>query len=204
MPVQRFRRAQCGVVLLVALVAVLVMALSAASLLRSVDASTVIAGNLGFAQAASAAADEAVERAVAVLFEQHLVADFTRDDSSNGYFASRQVAESTRGVPHALQALANYPRDGPVLDAGNGNVIRFVIERMCLAAGAATQDNCSLAPTAEPALAVAGVPPVEPPLVAVFRQSIRVDGPAGATQFVQAWLADIPGHQRLAWRALGE
>jgi len=197
-------RGQRGVIVVVALVAILVMALSAAALLRSVDTSVAVAGNLGFMQAAQSAADDAVERAVAALFEQRLVVDPSSDDSANGYFASRQPAENTRGVPRALQALASYPSDAPVLDAGNGNTVRYVIERMCLAAGGATADNCLLAPTREPPLAMPGEPLVEPPLVPVFRQTIRVDGPNSATQFVQAWLADIPGRRRLAWRALAD
>lgn len=190
--------------MLVALVAILVMALSAAALLRSVDTAVAVAGNLGFMQAAQSAADDAIERAVAALFEQRLVVDPAVDDATNGYFASRQPAESARGVPVALQALANYPGDAPVRDAGNGNTVRYVIERMCLAAGGATADNCLLAPTTEPPLATPGEPLVEPPLVPVFRQSIRIDGPGNSTQFVQAWLADIPGRRRLAWRALAD
>jgi type IV pilus assembly protein PilX len=195
---------QRGVIVLVALVAILVMALSASALLRSVDTSLAVTGNLGFMQAAQSVADDAVERAVAALFEQRVVVDPSLDNSANGYFASRQPAENTRGVPLALQALANYPADAPVLDAGNGNAVRYVIERMCLAAGGATADNCLLAPTTEPPLAVPGEPYVEPPLVPVFRQTIRVDGPNSATQFVQAWLADIPNRRRLAWRALAD
>lgn len=198
------RGAQEGVIVLVALVAILVMAVSAAALLRSVDTAVAVAGNLGFMQAAQSAADDAIERAVAALFEQRLVADPAVDDFANGYFASRQPAESARGVPVALQALANYPGDAPVRDAGNGNTVRYVIERMCLAAGGATADNCLLTPTSEPPLATPGEPLVEPPLVPVFRQSIRVDGPGNATQFVQVWLADIPGRRRLAWRALAD
>lgn len=198
------RRAQEGVIVLVALVAILVMALSATALLRSVDTSVAISGNLGFMQAAQSAADDAVERAVAALFEQRLIVDPSVDDSANGYFASRQPAESARGVPVALQTLADYPGDAPVRDAGNGNTVRYIIERMCLGTGGATADNCLLTPTSEPPLATPDEPLVEPPLVPVFRQSIRVDGPGNATQFVQVWLADIPGRRRLAWRALAD
>ena len=42
------------------------------------------------------------------------------------------------------------------------------------------------------------------PRVPLFRLSIRIDGAAGATAFVQAFLADIPGRRRLAWRALAD
>ena len=203
-PSSAVHQKQAGVVVIVVLLAILIMAISASALLRSVDAAVAVTGNLGFMQAALASADGAVEQAVAALFEQRRIADQAVEDSANGYFPFRQLSEDLRGVPFALQALANYPPDAPVLDAGNGNSVRFVIERMCLAAGPATADNCSLAPTVEPPLAIPGEPYVEPPLVPVFRQTIRIDGPANATQFVQAWLADIPNHRRVAWRALAD
>jgi Tfp pilus assembly protein PilX len=197
------RRAR-GVVAIVALVAILVMALASAALLRSVGTAAAVAGNLGFMQAALAAADGAVEHAVATLFELRAVADPANDDASHSYFASRQAAENARGVPQALQAVANYPSGAPILDAGNGNSVRYVIERMCISPGAATAENCNLTPIVEPPLAAADGDDDDVPLVPVFRVSIRVDGPRGAAQFVQAWLAEIPGRQRLAWRALAD
>ena len=197
-------RREHGVVTIVALVAILVMALASPALLRSVDTAAAVAGNLGFVQAALAAADGAVEQAVTTLFELRAVADPANDDASHGYFASRQAAESARGVPEALQAVASYPSGAPVLDAGNGNSVRYVIERMCIAPGAATAENCNLTPIVEPPLAAPGGDDDDVPLVPLFRVSIRVDGPRGASQFVQAWLADIPGRQRLAWRALAD
>ena len=197
-------RNEDGVVVIVVLTALLIMAISASALLRSVEAAVAVTGNLGFMHAALAGADDAVENAVAALFEQHRIADPTAEDAANGYFPSRQAGENARGVPLALQALANYPPDAPALEAGNGNVVRFVIERMCLAAGPVTADNCSLVPIVEPPLAIPGEPYTEPPRVPVFRQTIRVDGPAHATQFVQAWLADLPDRRRLAWRALAD
>jgi type IV pilus assembly protein PilX len=193
-----------GFVVLVALVALLVMALSAIALVRSVEVTIAVAGNLGFMQSAQAAADDAVEHVIAVLFEQHGIADTTRDDTTHGYFASHVATENARGVPRTLQAIANYPADAPVLDRGNGNVVRWVTERMCIAAGAATSENCSLAPLVEQPPGSPGEPRVEPPLVPVFRVTVRVDGPGNAVQFVQAWVADIPGRRRLAWRALGD
>ncbi len=176
-----------------ALVTALMMALSAIALMRVVDTTSAVAGNLGFMQSAVGAGDAAVEHAVAALFERALVADTSRDDPAQGYFAALQPGENARGVPALLQAVAAYPALAPVVDAGNGNTVRYVIERMCANAG--PPDNCNLVATADAPGA---------PRVPLFRQSIRIDGAAGATAFVQAFLADIPGRRRLAWRALAD
>jgi molybdopterin-biosynthesis enzyme MoeA-like protein len=199
----RLRRRQRGFVVIVALVAVLVMALSAAALLRSAETTMAVTGNLGFMQSSLAASDHAVEHVVAMLFELRLVADTDVDDPAHGYFASRQPGENSRGVPRSLQAIANYPPAAPVLDAGEGNAVRFVVERMCLTPGPPAADNCVLSPAAE-TTSTASVAVAEPPQVPLFRLSVRVDGAAGASQFVQAWLADLSGRRRIAWRALAD
>jgi len=189
----RSKGAQRGVVVFLALVAVLTMALSAVALMRVVDTTSAVAGNLGFMQSAVGASDAAVEHAVAALFERVLIVDPSRDDVAQGYLAALQSGENARGVPVALQSTTAYPALAPVVDAGNGNTVRYVIERMCAAAGPPV--NCNLVPTS----AAPGAPRVP-----LFRQSIRIDGPGGATAFVQAFLADLPSGRRVSWRALAD
>jgi len=189
----RVRGSQRGVVVFLALVTALTMALSAVALMRAVDTTAAVTGNVGFMQSAVGGSDAAVEHAVAALFERALVADPSRDDETQGYFAALQAGENARGVPVVLQSLSSYPERAPVLDAGNGNTVRYVIERMCAAAG--PSENCNLVATTD----MPGTPRVP-----LFRLSIRIDGAAGATAFVQAFLADIPGRRRLAWRALAD
>ena len=189
----RIRGTQRGVVVFLALVVVLTMALSAVALMRVVDTTSAVAGNLGFMQSAIGASDAAVEHAVAALFERALVADTSRDDPAQGYYAALQAGENARGVPAALQAVTAYPAQAPVVDAGNANTVRYVIERLCATTG----------PPADCNLAATSAAP-DAPRVPLFRQSIRIDGPGGATAFVQAFLADIPGGRRVSWRALAD
>jgi len=194
---------QRGLVVLIALVTVLAMALSAIALVRTVDATTRIAGNLGFTDAAVAAADSAVEQAVDALFERRLIADPTRDDPPHGYVAVHQPGENTHGVPTALANVDAYPPAAPVIDAGNGNQVRYLIERMCTTPGPGTDDHCSQIGASDifPAVAATLSADVRVPL---YRETIRVDGPAGALAFVQVWLADLDGRRRLSWRALAD
>jgi len=193
---------QRGVIVLVALIAMLALAYAGTALMRSVDATTAVTGNVGLSQSAVLAADVAVEHAVAALFERHLIADPTADDETQSYYASRQPQEDTRGIPFRLQQLANYANDARMVDAGAGNVVRYLIERMCTGGGPATREACLLTPAID-APAPGTITQPEPAPVPLFRQTIRVDGPAGTIVFVQAWLADAPNRRR-SWRVLAD
>jgi type IV pilus assembly protein PilX len=198
------RTRESGVVLLIALIAMVAMALSAIAVVRAVDATTAITGNIGFRQTATSAPDYAIEEAIAALFEQRLIADPGVDDVARSYFASQAPGEDVHGAPPALAKTANYPREARVIDAGNGNAVRYVIERMCLAPGAATAANCTLIPGSNGAMTITEDGVAEPPRVPLYRQTIRVDGPAGTTLFAQAWIADIAGRRRISWRAIAD
>jgi Tfp pilus assembly protein PilX len=196
-------RHERGVVVLIALVAMLALGYAGAALMRAVDATTAVTGNVGLAQAAISATDAAVEHAAAALFERNLIADPANDDEAQSYYASRQTGEDARGIPNRLQQLASYGDDARIVDAGNGNVVRYVIERMCTAPGPAIRDVCTLAPARDAAIPGTVTSP-EPPPVPLYRQTIRVDGPAGTVVFAQAWLADAPGRRRLSWRVIAD
>ncbi|MGB9093633.1 MAG: hypothetical protein WCB93_05930, partial [Gallionella sp.] len=58
---------QRGVVLFFALIALVVMSLAAVALIRSVDTSTMIAGNIAFKQAATTSGDGGIEGAITAL-----------------------------------------------------------------------------------------------------------------------------------------
>jgi type IV pilus assembly protein PilX len=197
------RRDQRGVIVLIALIAMLALGYAGAALMRSVDATTGITGNIGLSQAAMLATDGAIENAIAALFERHLIADPANDDETQSYYASRQPQEDARGVPYRLQQVASYADGARVIDAGNGNVVRYLIERMCTGSGPAIRATCVLTPAIDAATPGTVTNP-EPPPVALYRQTIRVDGPAGTIVFAQAWLADAPGRRRLSWRVLAD
>jgi Tfp pilus assembly protein PilX len=88
-----------GVVLFIALIAMVAMAFSGAALMRSIETTTAVTGNLGFHQTAAMAPDTAIAIAIAALFERNLIVDATHDDPVQGYFASRQANEGVRGIP---------------------------------------------------------------------------------------------------------
>jgi hypothetical protein len=197
------RDAQRGVVLFVAMIAIIALALAAIALDRAVATDATVSANVDARTHATLLASDAIERAVAALFETGVIADRLVDDVQHNYFASRQAGEDSRGVPRALQTVARYPADSAVIDAGEHHELRYLIERLCLRPGAASADNCTLPP---PSIGSARGTPgaIEPPRTPAYRVTVRVDGPSGVAAFVQAMLGETPMHRRLSWRALDE
>ncbi len=195
-------RSRRGMALVVALIVLAAMSLAAAALVRAVDTTLAIAGNLGLRDAAIPAVDAAIETAWAALYERNLIADRDRDLPAEGYYASRQPGEDVRGVPRLLQREDAYPRGAPVRDAGNGNTVRYVIERVCLGAGPPTPANCALVRPWGTAASVTTDPGTAPPMVAVFRVTARVDGPRNTVTHAQAMFRDGTPPQRMSWRLL--
>ena len=194
---------QRGVVLFVAMIAIVALALAGIALDRAVTTDATIGANIAARTHITLLAADAVEHAVAALFETGSITDRGADDLAHNYFASRQAGEDGRGIPRTLQGIGAYPADAAVIDAADRHQLRYVIERLCLNAGAAAAENCTLSP---PTVAAAtGTPGAsEPPRTPGYRVTVRVDGPAGAAVFVQTMLGEAPTHRRLSWRVLDE
>jgi Tfp pilus assembly protein PilX len=193
-----------GVALVVALIVLAAMTLAAASLMRAVDTTLAITGNLAFREASIPPANAAIEEAFAALFEKHLIADREQDLPAQAYYASRQSGEDVRGVPRVLQAPADAGGPVRIVDAGNGNTLRYVIERMCLGPGPAVPANCALLRPRATAAVSSTEPDTTAPTDPIFRVTVRVDGPQNTLSLVQATLRDASPPQRMSWRILTE
>ncbi len=103
------RQRQDGIVLFVALIVMVAMSLAAIALIRSVDTTNAVVGNLAFRLASILPANGSIETAAAALFPDADIAnvahipDPTNDLAAENYFASRQAGEDARGVPVKLQ-----------------------------------------------------------------------------------------------------
>lgn len=196
-PTHSVMHAQRGVVLFVALIVMVAMSLAAVALIRSVDTTNAVIGNLSFRQASIMPANLAVENAAAALFpDVHptnaiVIADRRANLATENYFASLQPGEDARGIPFALQNPLNFGSMGthsPMTDNA-GNTVYYMIERLCVAAGDPTLDNCDLMPprqTPGRQTNLTGAPPL--PRVPLYRVTIRVDGPQNTHSFLQAML----------------
>lgn len=195
-----------GFALVMALVVLAATSLAAAALVRAVDTAIAITGNLAFRQASIPAADAAIEGAIASLSDASPVDDRERDVPAQNYYAARQPGEDSRGVPWALQQPDHYPAQARTQDAGDGNLLRWIVERVCLRPGPATAANCALARVGAPAAGAAGAAAPEATFagVPVFRITVRVDGPQNTLSYVQAMVRGSAPPRRLSWRILGE
>jgi hypothetical protein len=134
-------RAQRGVVLFVAMMAIIALAMAGIPLDRAVATDATISGNVDARTHATLLASDAIERAVAALFETGAIANRLNDDLQYSYFASKQPGEDGRGVPRALQVIASYPTDARSSARASSPTSLSVDARAC--ASAASADNCA-------------------------------------------------------------
>ena len=196
---------QHGVVLFVALIVMVALSLAAIALIRSVDTTTTVIGNLAFRQASILPANMAVEEAAAALFVDadplHTAGSRIPSRDSNllaeNYFAFWQNSDDARGIPLVLQKRTAFDSAAlrKMLDAslgpvGNQTEVRYVIERMCLplVGTGPTNANCNLLPPLGPFGTTIGQSSLTLPSVPYYRVTIRVDGPQNTASFVQAML----------------
>lgn len=158
---QRSIRCQRGLSLLFALLALAVMSLASVALVRSVDTSSLIAGNLGFKQDATAAAGQAAERAIEWLVA-NTGAALENDDVAAGYYASSLDALDVTGTgsTSSTRAVVDWMEDGCKVDAKTGfaacltpspeivlnagaNRARYVISRLCAGEGSPAVVDCA-------------------------------------------------------------
>lgn len=203
------RKAQRGVVLFIALIALMVMALAAVVLVRSVDTSTIIAGNLAFKQAATAAADAGVAAAVpwlAVTEASQAVSPyvsaahaFNIDSPATGYYSS--IAAPVNLTDAATWAVgtsrpgtgANF--DGNGYDANTGNTVRYIIQRVCRTANQLlSTDNCLFSDVAGNKGSKRGRLSYEAGMSSdstlgspIYRITARVTGPKNSVSYIQAY-----------------
>lgn len=192
------------------MVILVAMMLAAVGMMRSVDTSVAVVGNISFKRAADEAASQGVQAIQAAMsgasgWSANLIGNPAYLDNNGGgggvgYYASIQPGESAQGVPALLQTATNTGVfvNGP--DAA-GNTTRTMVERMCSVAGAATATNCPLggggvggAKTDKCNQAnelncfkLTGGGGGSGSSV-FYRVSVRVDGPNSTVSFVQAFI----------------
>lgn len=153
-PRRHGRAATRGVSLIFALLALAAMSLAAVALLRSVDTSALIVGNLGLRQDSVAASSRAAERAIEWLNLNAGTATLHGDNGEQGYYATANVLlDPTDTSTDAARSVVGWPEDpscgsfdrpfatclsaGPNMDE-NGHRTSYVITRLCTAEGSPT------------------------------------------------------------------
>jgi len=185
---------QRGVVLIIALIVLVAMTLAGIALMRSVDTSNLIAGNLAFQQAATRSGDTGIETAINFL-QGATSATLEADSPGNGYAANgSDVARSpTAGQSWNAYWLATlnarkFDMNNGAADAA-GNKVSYVIDRMCNNAGGKTSGaSCVASPVVTAATGNNEGPEIQlnAPSVVYYRITVRVAGPRNTVSYVQA------------------
>jgi len=183
-------RHQRGVVLFVALIAMLLLSLAGIALMRSVDTSVGVVGNLGFRQASIAPVNAAIEQAIQDVFKATPPVTSTADDFAHNYYSQLQPGESKAGVPALLQgdynamvtAYSGTMSAMPWADTVSGTELRWVVERMCNAPAVSDAEiigHCDILPPKVPSAGTDNKCVVKPcltlPPIPVFRITVRAD-----------------------------
>lgn len=187
-----------GVSLVIVLVVLVAMMLGGLSVLRSVDTSAILSGNLAFKRDGINQTGAGLSSAFTVM----QTTDFRAkaDDASGcpAACASAALWKTQNYWPRMLEADANgvpvILKSDSVFDAtftaakptgGPGNTVRYVIERLCNDYGLVTETKCSLAANFERG----GSQPQDKPGAAalpLYRVTIRTDGPRNTQTYAQA------------------
>jgi Tfp pilus assembly protein PilX len=137
-------RSQRGTMLIIALIVLVAMTLAGIATMRSVDTATVMAGNIAFRQSALNAADQGIQAGYALLKTPAPPADLTRDGNlwvvpAAGYFSNASLTEPDWSKQAAWQNAVKLNGGAP--DAA-GNVISFLVERLCPVKNCVVGANC--------------------------------------------------------------
>ena len=182
---------QRGVILIFSLLVLVILAIGAVAVLRSVNSSLLSAGNLAFHRDLVNQAEQAVSN-VMTEFKTNappLGGDTTADLPAANY-VSTMLPSNAQGVPIVL--LGNDVTFGAVGTPGNDIpgatpdiTIRYIIDRLCTATGTASSPNC-VQSTGLPTGGTANRnTAVAPPSATVYRISVRVNGPRNTQAFLQ-------------------
>jgi type IV pilus assembly protein PilX len=200
----RRRERQRGAVLLFGMIALVVLLVGTAALVRSMNTSVFTAGNYAFKRDLTNQGERAVAAVLEVVQTGALSTAAAREvsDPARNYSA-QLLATNPQGIPLALLSDAQFAGVGVASNdisiSDMGISIRYVVDRVSAAAGPALPANSMMAGAGAPAgssaselanamdssSAGAGAVPQQ----VVYRVSIRVEGPRRTQSYYQTTLA---------------
>lgn len=204
-PPHRLRPVRRGVVLLLGLIALAIMLIGAAAMARSMTTALFNAGNIGFKRDMTNQAERAAAAAAALLDTGGALAGAaTREGhvvASN--YSATVLPTNVQGLPLALiddsafSAVGQSSNDIAV--TAQALTLRYVIDRLCTATGAAAAERCTMANDPNPPScsgsecnsasnsSTGGASAVSNRVV--YRVSIRITGPRGTQSYFQTTFA---------------
>lgn len=185
---------QRGVVLFIALIALVTIMLAAIALVRSVDTSSLVAGNIAFRRSATSSGDGGLEGAITWLTAQSkadvailpAARGLNTTNGLQGYDANLVNFNITSPDSWTDQLSASAGKDA------SGNDVRYRIERMCSASEAIepVKENCvfSDAESQTDSMATGGQRAEKSGASVMYRVTTRVTGPRNTVSYIQAFI----------------
>ena len=185
---------QRGVVLIFTLIVLLILTIGAVALVRSMSTSMFSAGNLAFRRDLTNQGEQAVVNVEAAFSSGGALATspVTVANVSAWNYSAAMLPTNAQGVPNVLLSgdttfnATGYSSTANDITGATSDVkIRYVIDRLCSAAGAATSTGC-VQSAADPSGGTANKTPGLPiPTATVYRLSVRVTGARSTQVFLQ-------------------
>lgn len=198
-------RRQQGVVLWIALIVLVAMTLAGIALVRSVDTSNMIAGNMAFKQGVTLSADSGAEVALNWLTPLQASDTVNTDQPNSGYYANSQAdLDLTSSLNDSSLAVVDWDHNdcqgltfsvcikpSAAVTVGS-NSVSYIIHRLCRQSGSyndasnscVTYQNKSSVSKGRDSI-VTGDIRFEPLPTPYYRITSRVLGPRNTTSFVQ-------------------
>ncbi len=188
---------QRGVVLMMALIVLVAMTLAGIALVRSVDTSNVIAGNLAFQQAATNSGDAGTETAALWLQSNSGGTTLHNDIPAQGYSASIQPPPAIGQSWDEYWKVVLVPDPSKVVTLATdaaGNTVAYAIQRLCNLAGDPTTPGKGCAVTQSSAASgtsskTAGTVALLYSSQIYYRITTRIAGPRNTVSYIQTIVA---------------
>jgi len=184
---------QQGVVLFIALIVLVAMSLAGVAMVRSVDTSLGIAGNMAFKQATLQGSDLGMKEAYTWLSTNNTGTILQSTAAASGYYSSSPGTVVEDWFDNSKWNGAKAANGG--LPDAAGNTVRYIIHRMCSqpdtpynGANAGVPNECALSVTSGGAAGGSmsvGAVQFEGIPALYYRITARIDGPRNTVSIVQ-------------------
>ena len=189
---------QSGVVLIVTLIALVLLMIASVALIKSTESTSLIAGSIGFKRDMVNQA----ERAMPTIRTRFITGTLSNEATRNANLASANYSAfilptDAKGLPTVLANTASFDTTystNNITDSDAVITVRYVIDRMCFAAGSVNATNCILGTSVTDVggniKGIQGVGgsggKVSGSDRALYRISMRVSGPRNAETYMQS------------------
>lgn len=186
---------QKGVTLVITLIVLVAMTLAVIAMVRSVDTSNLIAGNLAFQQSALHGADNGTETAINVLLPAVINGNLQNCtiNCPPGYLSWRQPLQEPPVTSWAnfWQTVSGKAIQMPK-DAVTGNTVSYIVQALCDLNG---QGGLCVSPPPSASVSCTGSDlgasnqKCDPPTQKYYRITTRVEGPRNSVGYTQTIIA---------------